>query len=331
MRRMVCLALVFSLTAGIMVGQAPTKNPGKKPPEKTASSSQFTVDTVIRLHKSGISEDILITKIKQNNKPFDLSADEILKLQEAKVSDRVIQMLMDPTLDPKTAEGKTAPAPSARPIALPGVSVGKPTGATPDGATPAGDPNDPATTHDSGIYLYQEGQRAPKMTLLEPAAYTGAKTGGVFVSAVTYGLKKAKQKAVLQGARANIRAADKNPVFYFYFEDKAAALGKSGFHGAGTISSPNQFVCIKLEEKKSARETIVMEMGSLGTSSGTHEKSIVGFKSEKLRPGIYKVIFNKSLEPGEYAFIVGMTIGGASAAGAALPLQIFDFGVSSRE
>lgn len=149
----------------------------------------------------------------------------------------------------------------------------------------------------------------------------------MFTSALTYGIKKAKMKAVIPGQHASLRTPDTRPVFYFYFEDKAAGLGKGGF-GAGTVSNPNQFALVKLEITKSSRETIIGEFGALGASSGTHQKSMVTFKSERIRNGLYKVVPDASMEPGEYCFLVSQVSMGAFGAGAAGAAQIFDFGVT---
>ena len=116
-------------------------------------------------------------------------------------------------------------------------------------------------------------------------------------------------------------------MFYFYFEDKAAGLGKGAF-GAGAVSNPNQFALVKLEVTKSSRETIIGEFGTFGTSSGTNQKSMVSFKSERLKPGLYKVVPNSPMEPGEYCFLVSQVNMGAFGAGASGASQIFDFAVT---
>jgi hypothetical protein len=315
--------IAFALNLSVPCGQARTKCLEQKSSETQTAVSQLTVDMVIQLHTAGISDDVLISKIKQANKPLDLSPAELLKLNEAKVSDRVIQVMMDP------AKPVTPAPPAVSQVVVAGMNVAQPTGATPSSTNVAtGDPDDPDTPHDSGIYLLKEGPTKHQMVLLEPAAYTGTKTGGLFGAAMTGGLIKAKQKAVMQGNKAATRVSDSQPVFYFYFEDKAAALGKGVWQGGG-ISSPNQFTCVHLDVNKNTRDTIIMEVGAFGASSGTQEKSIMTFKSEKLRPGVYKVTFLSNLESGEYAFMVGSGMAGAGMAGAAMPLQIFDFGISS--
>ncbi len=147
----------------------------------------------------------------------------------------------------------------------------------------------------------------------------------MFTSAVTYGIKKAKEKAVIPGARAVVRTTDTSPVFYFYFDDKAAGLGKGLF--GGNVSNPNQFALIKLDVNKSNRETTIAEFGAFGASQGTSTKAMTTFKSERIRNGLYKVVPSAPLQQGEYCFLASFGAG-AFGAGAAGAIDIFDFGVS---
>ena len=191
---------------------------------------------------------------------------------------------------------------------------------------PPPDPNDPNAPHESGIYVYTETASGKKMILLEPTVYTQGKSGGTFAMAMTYGIAKAKWKAVVRNPRANIRFSDAAAVFYFYFEEKSAGLSHAGF---GT-STPNEFTLLRFEVKGDTRETVVMKMNAFGASSGTEDKANVPFTSTKMAPGVYKVVTNARLRPGEYAFIsAGAT--GALAPGAASANRLFDFGVNPPE
>ena len=107
-------------------------------------------------------------------------------------------------------------------------------------------------------------------------------------------------------------------------------MGKGGF-GAGFISNPNQFALVKLEVTKSSRETTIGKFGALGSNFGTDEKSMVSFKSEKLRDGLYKVVPNGPMQPGECCFLASQANMGAFGAGAAGAAQIFDFAVSPNQ
>lgn len=271
----------------------------------------LTNDSVTKMAKAGLSEDVIVSMVKSQPAKYTLTPDELIALKNAGVPDKVVAAMVE-----KGSGG-----------GMPGSTAAS--GATPAaGTVAAGDPNDPMAPHDSGIYLYGKDRNGDyKLIMLEQAAYQGSKTGGVFTSALTYGLKKAKMKAVIPGQHASIRTPGSQPVFYFYFEDKAAGLGKGGF-GTGSVSNPNQFALIKLDTNKSSRETIIGEFGALGSSSGTHEKSMVTFKSERLRNGFYKVVPNGAMDAGEYCFLVSEVNMGAFGAGASGASQIFDFAVN---
>jgi hypothetical protein len=271
----------------------------------------LTNESILKMVKAGLSEDVILSMVKSQPAKYTVAPDDLIALKSGGVSDRVVAAMVErnsPHLS-NTASGAT-PA---------------------SGAVANGNPNDPMSSHDSGIYLYAKDRNGEyKMTVLEQAAYQGSKTGGVLGSALTYGIKKAKVKAVIPGQHASIHTPESQPVFYFYFEDKAAGLGKGGF-GAAAISNPNQFALVKLDVAKSSRETVIGEVGAFGANTGTREKSMVTFKSERLRPGLYKVTTSGPMEPGEYCFLVSQANMGAMGAGAAGAAQIFDFAVNPNQ
>jgi len=279
------------------------------------SQEPLTNESVVKMVKAGLAESVILSMVTSQPARYAFAADDLIALKTAGVPDKIVAAMV----------GRNA-----------GGGLGS-SGANASGATPAagnvatGNPNDPLAPHDSGIYLYSKDRNGEyKLTVLEQAAYQGSKTGGVFTSALTYGLKKAKMKAIIPGQHASIRTPDTQPAFYFYFEDKAAGLGKGGF-GAGALSNPNQFALVKLDVTKSSRETIIGEFGALGASTGTHEKSMITFKSERLRSGMYKVVPNGPMESGEYCFLVSQANLGAFGAGASGAAQIFDFAVTPNQ
>lgn len=187
------------------------------------------------------------------------------------------------------------------------------------------------TPHDSGIYVYSvDPVGKPHMTMLERAAYQGTKTGGAFASALTYGAVKAKTKAILPGRTASIRSGDSQPVFYFYFEDKAAGLGRGGLFAGGTVSNPNQFTLLKLSVDKHNRSTEIGAFSMWGASSGSQEKSMIFFKAARLAPGLYKVQPDTALKQGEYCFVASFSGAGAYGSGATFANDIFDFGIDGK-
>jgi curli biogenesis system outer membrane secretion channel CsgG len=129
----------YGLSAGVTFvlafeafGQAPpAQNP---PPAKTATkpatpaskpaAAASPVDNVISLVKSGMSEGLIIKTLQKQNKPMNLTPADLVKLQNAKVSENIIGVMMDPTSGPAAAaapvaEAPPAPAPAPAPAAAP--------------------------------------------------------------------------------------------------------------------------------------------------------------------------------------------------------------------
>jgi hypothetical protein len=254
----------------------------------------------------GLSDDVVIDKIHAAEATdFDTSIEGLKSLKAAKVSDTIIRAMINPHT----------------------TTAGNP-GSAADQKEPAKvDPNDPNSLHDPGIYMYAKTRDGTKMLMLEPTVYSQGKSGGVFKSAMTYGIAKMKWKAVVEGPHANLKSSDSGMVFYFYFEDASAGLGHASFGGTTT---PNEFTLLKFDEKNDSRETVVMSANAFGASTGTDEKANVHFSFTKLRPGVYKVTPNSPLQPGEYCFLsaAGMGPYGAGSAGAS---RLFDFAVLPAE
>ncbi|MGA2340785.1 MAG: hypothetical protein ABSF75_12885, partial [Terracidiphilus sp.] len=204
---------------------------------------------------------------------------------------------------------------------------GAPAQPAPSTASAGTNPDDPSAPHEAGIYFYIANATGPKMIELEPSDYSQGKTGGMFASAMTYGIAKAKTKAVLRGAHANARVTDPNAVFYFYFEQQAAGLSQASSPFGGT-STPNEYTLLKFDVKSDTRETVVGKFNAYGASGGVDDKAVVPFTYEKLRPGVYKVTLKSPLVPGEYGFISN---GGTVVAGpyaTTTNSRVFDFGVN---
>jgi hypothetical protein len=290
------------------------------------TAKPVTPDDVLTMMSVGLSDSIILAKIHQHNKPIDLSTDDLVRLKKAKVSDAVIRELIDPSTVP-AAEA----APSTVVVQSPLIgNAGAPSGATPGAGDMAGDPGDPLSAHDSGIYIYTTGHDGkPLMTELERTAYQGAKTGGMFASAMTYGIAKAKSRAIIPGKAANMRVGDPLPVFYFYFDEKSAGLSSSSYFAGQNISNPNQFALIRLDSDKNSRSAEIGEFSMWGASSGNNQKDVVVFKSERLKPGLYKVTLSEPLKAGEYCFMAApmATSSYAGVAGTTAGHDLFDFGV----
>lgn len=258
--------------------------------------------SIIKLAKAGLSDDLIVSTINGSAGAYDTSANGLIALKTAGISDKVL----------------TA-------IVLKGTG-GSPAGTTPATSAVGTNPDDPTAPHEAGIYIYSDSAAVgSRMTMLEPNVYTQGKTGGVFASAMTYGLAKIKMKAVLRGAHANARVSDPQPVFYFYFEETGAGLSHATGLFGGT-STPNEYTLLKFNIKGDTRETVTGSMNAFGGSGGTDDKAVTNFTYTKLRPGVYKVMLNAALQPGEYGFISSGGSVGIGPMGGTTNSRVFDFG-----
>jgi len=283
--RLISLLLILGLSGASLSVLA---QGDKKPSEET-----LTNETIITLTKAGLSQSIIVSKIRSSKTRFDVSTTELLRLKRENVADAVIDAMI------QAAQ------------------------AGPSNATPSGDnvlkadPHDPLSPHEAGIYLLTGETVRRHMVQLDPSVYTQSKSGGMFKSAMTYGIAKVQSKAVLAGERAKLRIEDSQPVFYFYFEVKNAGLSNAGNAWFSSATSPNEFVLLKLETKKNSREVVVGQFNAFGAQGGALDKYVQPFDYEKLAPGVFKVTPRGNLADGEYCFFYG----------GATPLPTYGYGV----
>jgi hypothetical protein len=102
------------------------------------------VDSVIQLVKGGMSEPFIIKYLEKNNKPADLTPDDMVKLKAAGVSEVVIGVMMDPTPAPASAVAAApvveAPPPALEPVPAPPPPDPVPASTPAVGPTPAPNP-----------------------------------------------------------------------------------------------------------------------------------------------------------------------------------------------
>ena len=262
-------------------------------PAATSGQTMTNAD-VLKLVQAKLSDDLIVSKIQTSKCGFDTSTDTILKLKSQGVSDAVIEAMVD---------------------------CGKPLVHTSASAAVPSDPNNPLSPHPPGIYWFEKSKTGEEMTRLEASSYQGSKSSGMFGTAMSMGLKKAKWKARLAGAHAALRIPDPSPVFWFYFPNAGQGFGQSGL--LAQASRPEDFALARMEDHKNDRELVVGQAGVLGNSTGIRSKDTVAVVVQNVSPSVYKVTVSKPLGPGEYCFVPP---GGAAAFGMAGG-QLFDFGV----
>jgi hypothetical protein len=259
----------------------------------------MTNASVIELVNLGLGEAVIIQKIRQSDRKFDTSNAGLAQLKSAKVSDNIIMEMMSPG-----GAGTSNSSPSA-----------------PVDPTPAnGNPNDPKSTHEPGIYMMDKG------TLVEinPTVFSGTKMSWWKRALDPTGLRKTAWRATVRGTSANAQISSSRPEFYFYFDKSSNPAYAGWFWWFSAASSPGEFTLVKMEQKSKTREAVLGEFNAYKMSTGARDKDIVEFTFEKVRPGAFKAVPKTDLTPGEYCFYYAATPQGLGFAGG----KIFDFSIA---
>lgn len=312
-----CLVCAMFATAVPLQAQRPSPTRSSNANTSQGAAKTMTNADVVKMVQAGLGESVVMGAIKTATQTkFDLDADNLIALKKAGVNDNIVARMLDPNSEP------APPTPTG--AVMPGIA-----GGPVDSRARVEDPHAPVDVpRQPGVYLDHGSADQPNLIALEPTVFSQGKSGGAFLSALTYGIKKMKWKAVVRSKNANLRIRQGTPTFYFYFERQSSGLGNSGGF-AGWLSgatSPNEFVLARMDVKRNGRELIVGEFGAFGGSSGTRSKDTVEFMVERLSGGIYQVRPLEPLPPGEYAFFYAA---GASMLGAGNTGKLFDFGVDA--
>lgn len=255
----------------------------------------LTNEKIIALVRMQLSNAVIVEKIRRSECNCDTTTSGLAALKAAKVADEIIMAMLDPTgggYSETTIGRKPSPeieSSSATPAIVRGLKQ-------------------------AGIYLFETG----KMQLIEPAVYSGGKTG-TLGSILSGGIIKGTIKAKLTRKSANLQTNSRRPEFYFVFsvESSNGAAVMSGI-ASGGATSPNEFALINMKIKSNSREASIGEFSIMGTSTGVKDSEAREFSFDKLSPGVYKVVPRIDLTPGEYCFFYA----GANGAG-----KVFDFGI----
>jgi hypothetical protein len=158
-------------------------------------SKRLTNQNIIEMVSSGLSDDVIIAKIRSvmeaDGLKFDTSVEGLKALKAANVSDAVIKVMINP-----------APPPAPVIAASTAVSI---------------DPNLPPP--EVGVY-WKDGAH---FILIQGQAISSAKAGGRAGSFFSYGMRGQHWDATLSGPISNNHVKDRHAVFYFYVPDGSDA------------------------------------------------------------------------------------------------------------
>lgn len=239
-----------------------------------AQDSALTIEDVVSLSKAGMSDDVIISKVKRNGKPFDLNVDEIGALKSIGISEKVIKYLMDPSEPYSAAPPPAPPAPAAAPPA----PVVK--------AAPPSDPRILKLPPEPGIYYVKnkDVKTADDFAAIELKAVVPLKQPGKMAS-LSGGLVDGHIIGALVGGEAKTRV-NKWPAEFFF------RLGEKG-----TI---DDLALLGLDTSNKRRD---LDFGKKAGKPVFPLSAVKQFDSKEIVPGIYRITV-ATLKPDEYLFFI---------------------------
>jgi hypothetical protein len=273
-------AFICVLSAQPVRGQEPAK--------------RFTNQDVIGMVQLGMSEDVIIAKIRAESAKgegaaiFDTSVDALKALKAANVTDAVIKVMINPAPPPPQVVAAVAP-----------MTV---------------DPNFPPP--EVGVYW----KNGAAFILIQGRAIDQAKVGGRAGSYFTDGMRNQHWDAYLEGPTSANVVKERHPAFYFYVPD-------------GLDSSDYVLIRLNKKGDRREFE-VGSFGGVTGGKTGVKRDKEVPFKAEHVGIRIYRVSLDGDLKPGEYAFFMGTGMAesmsgarGGNRSGGAAAGRVYDFSI----
>jgi hypothetical protein len=255
---------------------------------------RLTNQDVISMVEMGLSEDVIITKIRGTAAAdpgalsFDTGIDGLKALKDAKVPDSVIKVMISPGPPPATVIAAAAP-----------MTI---------------DPNLPPP--EVGVY-WKDGA---KFVLIQGRALTNMKAGGKAGSMFTYGLRNEHWDGFVEGPTSQNVVKERRPLFYLYVPD-------------GTDSSDYVLIKLNKKGNRREFQ-VGSFGGISGGKSGVKRDKEVPFQAEHVGIRTYKLTLDEDLKPGQYAFFMGTgqtntmsPARGANRSGGAATGRIYDFSI----
>lgn len=231
--------------------------------QQPAEVGALTNNDIVAMAAAGLSDSVIITKIRQaRSSAFDTSVAALKSLKASGVSNAVITVMIDPT---------TAIPAAATPVSAPGSAV-------------PSNSDDPTLPHDPGVYVLLKGQDGKNhLTRLE-RELPSSRAGSNFTLMTASHLVQE-----LNHANANVQIDNTNPVFYVYL------MPDQEIRDVGLVTMK-----VKKDERIADLGRVGIFTGHV--SAGVNPENQQSYSAEQIAQGIYRFVLKEPLPPGEYAF-----------------------------
>jgi hypothetical protein len=228
-------------------------------------------DSVVKLVKAGLSEDLVVTTINSSPGKYDTSANAIIALKKAGAGDKIVAAMILKA----SGAAENAPAPTGPPQGNTdpaGISQGVPA----SGGLPAGVDSVGVYYLDTAANTWQE----------VPAEVVNFKAQGGLKHLASAGVIKGEMTGLLGGNRSKLTL--KIPASFILYVPEGRA--------------PGEYQLLRLHENADSREFRAAN-GGIVKDAGGALRDVVDYTPRKIAPRVYVIDIGEDFEHGEYGFL----------------------------
>ncbi len=225
--------------------------------------------SVIKLVKAGLSEDLIVTTINSSPGTYDTSADGLIALKKAGAGDKVIAAIVVKASGAATTAPVTPATAGSASTPAPAVVLAR--GALPDGVDTIG-----------VYYLDNTGSHWQEV----PAEVVNFKSEGALKHYASAGLLKGEMTGLVGGNRSPLTL--KLPTKFVLYIPEGRA--------------PGEYQLIHLHENADSREFRAANGGIVHDAGGAL-RDVMDYTPKKIAPRVYLIEMSEDYEKGEYGFL----------------------------
>ena len=230
----------------------------------------MTNDSVIKLVKAGLSEDLIVTTINSSPATYDTSATALIALKKAGAGDKVVAAMILKASGATAATPSPAPAAPAAAPSTPAVSLAVP------GSLPAG-------VDSVGVYYFDKGNTQWQEV---PAEVVNFKKEGALKHYASAGVLKGEMTGLVGGNRSSLLL--KLPAQFILYVPEGRA--------------PGEYQLIQLHANADSREFRAANGGIVHDAGGAL-RDVINYTPKKIAPRVYLIEMGEDFEKGEYGFL----------------------------
>ena len=249
----------------------------------------LTNDSVIKLIRSGLSEDLIVATINASAGKYDTSSHAIITLKNAGAGDKIVAAMILKSSGMAAAAAAPAPAPAS--------DEGNKVVLAP-GSLPAG-------VDSVGVYYFN---KAHNVWQEVPAEIVNFKEEGGLKHLASAGVIKGEMLGLVGGNRSLLTL--KMPASFILYVPEGRA--------------PGEYQLLRLHANADSREFRAANGGIVHDAGGAL-RDVVDYTAKKIAPRVYLIDIGEDFDRGEYGFLPPAD----AALGAAIPTstKIYSFGL----